>query len=98
MKDLTFSANARRALDEILEYISKDNPRAAVALVERIIDKCEKLASFPNSGTLDEGLGPGIRFTSVGMYVIYFRAFAEGVRIESVRHGARDAHDIYFGP
>ena len=69
-----------------------------MALVERIIDKCEKLANFPNSGTLDEGLGPGIRLTSVGMYVIYFRAFAEGVRIESIRHGSRDAGDIYFGP
>jgi toxin ParE1/3/4 len=98
MMGLTFSANASRALDDILEYISKDNPRAAVALVERIIDKCEKLANFPNSGTLDEGLGPGIRLASVGKYVIYFRAFAEGVRIESIRHGFRDVRDIYFGP
>jgi plasmid stabilization system protein ParE len=96
MSGLVFSSVAIRELEDILEYISRDNPRAAVDLVERIIGKCEILARFPNSGTLDEGLGTGIRMYSVDKYVIYFRTVGDHVRIESVRHGSRDASGLHF--
>ncbi len=50
MNKLTFSAKALRGLDEVLEFISKDSPRAAEALVERIIRTCENGRIFPTEG------------------------------------------------
>jgi toxin ParE1/3/4 len=98
MTRLAFSTTALRELDDILKFISIENPRAAVALVERIINKCENLARFPNSGMLDEGLGRGIRVHCIEKYVIYSRSVGEGVRIESIRHGSRDIGGLYFEP
>jgi toxin ParE1/3/4 len=98
MSRLTFSAKALRGLDEILEFISKDNPRAAETLVDRIIRTCENLARFPNRGMLQEDLGQGIREYSVGKYVIYFRNVGDYMRIELIRHGARDSNELHFDP
>jgi toxin ParE1/3/4 len=98
MSKLAFSETASRELDEILEFVTQDNPSAAVALVQRIRHSCENLARFPHLGFLREWLGVGIREFSVGNYVIYYRMFGEFVRIESVRHGARDTSDLFFEP
>jgi len=87
----SFAPLAVADLDDILAYIARDKPRAAIAFVETLKEKCHALARFPFLGASREGLIPGLRMFPVGNYVIYYRAESDGVRIERVLHGARDA-------
>ena len=91
MSEPVFSPLAVSDLDDILDYIARDKPRAATTFVETLKEKCRTLAKFPLLGASREGLIPGLRMFPVGNYVIYYRAEIEGVRIERVLHGARDA-------
>ena len=64
-----FSPLAVADLDGILEYITT-SPRAAMAFVEMLKDKCDTLARFPLLGASREALFPGLRMFPVGNYVI----------------------------
>ncbi|HAX79273.1 MAG TPA: type II toxin-antitoxin system RelE/ParE family toxin [Cyanobacteria bacterium UBA11372] len=46
----TFTAEARQDLDEIIDFIARNNPAAAISFVAEIDRKCETLANFPNMG------------------------------------------------
>ncbi len=91
MSGPSFSPLAVADLEGILEYIARDKPRAAIAFVETLKEKCRTLARFPLLGASREGLIPGLRMFPVGNYVIYYRPEGGGVRIDRVLHGARDA-------
>lgn len=43
MKKIVWSPTARSKTKDILEYISKDNPDAALAFIDQIEEKVEKL-------------------------------------------------------
>jgi plasmid stabilization system protein ParE len=45
-----WAERARDDLREIYDFIARDSPRAAEALVERVLHSTERLASFPESG------------------------------------------------
>jgi plasmid stabilization system protein ParE len=45
-----WAERARDDLREIDDFIARDSPRAAEALVERVLHSTERLASFPESG------------------------------------------------
>jgi addiction module RelE/StbE family toxin len=47
---IVWSPTARSKAKEILEYISEDNPDAALALIDTIEEKVEKLSQNPESG------------------------------------------------
>ena len=96
MKEPSFSPMAVEDLNGILEYISQDNPGAAVPFVDALKDKCYTLARYPLLGTSREQLAEGLRVFSVANYAIYYRPEFETVRIERVLHGARDV-DCLFG-
>ena len=82
-------------LDEILEFIARDKPQAAVKFVARLKDRCRLLADFPELGTRREDLMAGLRSSSVGNYVIYYRPITARVRIERVLHAARDVESLF---
>jgi toxin ParE1/3/4 len=91
----SFSPLAIRDLHDILEYIARDKPLAAVRFVEKLEAECRSLARFPLIGASREGLVPGLRVFPVGNYVIYYRPEGDGVRIERILHGARDADSLW---
>lgn len=70
MRTLGYSDAAERDIDQIVDYIARDNPRAAVAFARRIERTYTRLASFPELGTDRSSLGEGIRVFSVGNCVI----------------------------
>jgi plasmid stabilization system protein ParE len=85
---LEFSPRAVADLQDILEFVARQNPQAAVRLV-----------TMPAVGTRRDDLAPGIRALSHGNYVIYFVAQAEAIlRIVRVLHGARNVQPIDFRP
>lgn len=96
MNRLSFSPTARRDLGKILNDIARDRPKAAVAFVERIEQKCRMLAESPEMGFLRDELAPGLRAWPVAKYVIFYRETLDGIDIVRVVHGARDL-DRLFG-
>ena len=91
MKEPLFSPMAVEDLQSILDYIARDNTRAAASFVETLKEKCRTLARFPLLGASREHLIEGLRVFPVRNYVIYYRPEGDTVRIERVLHGARDA-------
>lgn len=90
-----FSPRSIHDLDEILEYIARDNPDAAEQFISFLEEKCERLSHMPRIGARRDDLAEGLRASPVGHYVIYYRPTDEGVRIERVLHGARDAEALF---
>ena len=50
MAQLAWTEPALFDLDEIAEYIALDNPTAASNYVQKVFDRVERLAIYPNSG------------------------------------------------
>lgn len=84
---------ARRALEdlrEIHDFIARDSPRAAEAMVERILSASERLATFPLSGRLvPEFPDSGYREVLVSNYRVQFRIADPIVWVVTVVHGMR---------
>ena len=95
MSEPNFSPLAIKDLTDILEYVARDKPLAAVAFVGKLEEKCHTLARFPLIGASRDELIPGLRVFSVGNYVIYYRPEGDTVRIERVLHGSRDADSLF---
>ena len=91
----SFSPSARRDLQEILEYIARDKPGAALRHVERMEEACWWLARNPLVGTARDDLLPLLRCYSVGNYVIFYRPTDKGVDVVRVVHGARDVDRLF---
>jgi toxin ParE1/3/4 len=82
----------RRATDDltaIFSYIVKDNPYAAVRVVERIEAVAAHLEHAPESGSPTDK--PGIRRVSVVTYpyLIFYEILRDEIAIVHIRHGAR---------
>jgi toxin ParE1/3/4 len=84
MKSLVFSGKARDDLLQILRYISRDKPHAAVRFVDKLEEQCEFLGRYPESGTQREDLARDLRVFSHRGYGIYYRNLTDSVRIERV--------------
>lgn len=89
MKPL-YSTAARQDLIDILQYIARDKPDAAVSWVEKIEAKCLLLASQPEMGELRSQLGSNVRCNFVGRYVIFHRKHGDTVEILRVIPGNRN--------
>jgi toxin ParE1/3/4 len=82
---------ALRDMAKIREYIAKDNPAAASAFAERLLEEAESLRKFPERGGFIAER-PGARFVIVHPYLVIYRIIAESgvVRVLRFWHGARE--------
>ena len=87
---LEVSLRAYSDIEEIGDYIARDNPAAAEAFVDRIWLEFEAIERNPLLFRFAEDLPRGIRNARVGRYRILFRTQGNWVRIERVIHGMRD--------
>ncbi|MBC8116211.1 MAG: type II toxin-antitoxin system RelE/ParE family toxin [Candidatus Saccharimonas sp.] len=85
---------ARQDIKGIYKYIARDNPVAARQLRARIVEKLRLIGHNPEFGEPCEELQPGLRFTLVGNYVIYYLPEQTRVAIVRVLHGARDRDQL----
>jgi plasmid stabilization system protein ParE len=86
---------ARRDLEDIREFIARDDPAAAASFCDKLLDHAEGLRLFPDrGGHLRER--PGARFTVCGSYLVIYRIDkdAETVRILRFWHGARERRHL----
>jgi toxin ParE1/3/4 len=85
---------AARDLEQIREYIAQDNLAAAVRMIDRLMDRFDRLAEFPGIGMAHPELGDQVRGYPVGSYIIYYRPTDDGIDIGRVWHGARDPETL----
>lgn len=85
---------ARQDLKSILKYIARDNRIAARNVRVRMTEKFRMVGHNPEFGEACDEIRPGLRFTLVGNYVIYYRLEAKKVLIVRVLHGARDRDSL----
>ena len=90
MPGYVVSPLARQDLKSILKYIARDNRTAARDVRIRMTEKFRMVGHNPEFGEPCDEIRPGLRFTLVGNYVIYYRLEAKKVLIVRVLHGARD--------
>jgi toxin ParE1/3/4 len=87
---------AQQDLREIVDFIRKDNPRAAHRVVSRLKSVCRTtLVMFPECGTQCDEYRPGMRCFSVGNYVIFFRG-RDPVEVLRIVYGSRDFGQLDF--
>jgi toxin ParE1/3/4 len=93
--DYVVLKKAEDDLDEIIDYIASDNPKAALELYEIFLKQFEYLSLFPEVGRLRKEFQPVVRSLPVANYVIFFRE-SSPVKIIRVLHGARDITEGYL--
>ena len=79
-------------MDDIFDYIKKDNPSAAVSLLKKFDDSISRLAHNPELGvaTKDDRLKKlGYRILIIGRYLVFYVKKADTVQIRRIVHGAR---------
>ena len=90
MAAVRWTQRARDDLRDIHDFIARDSPRAAKALVERLLTATERLAAFPESGrVVPEFPALGYREIIVSSYRILYRLADNTVWIIAVVHGRR---------
>jgi toxin ParE1/3/4 len=87
---------AARDLDDILDWISKDSPRAAAKLVRRILARIDRLAVPGLSHIGRPGLAEGTRELVEPPYIIVYMVDepADEITVLAIVHGARDREGL----
>jgi len=88
-KPFHLSPKAQRDLDALTAYIARDNPTAAVRLIDRIGEKCQLLAHYPDMGQLRPDIARNLRHFPLDAYVILYRVTPEALEVVRVLHGSR---------
>lgn len=95
MKAFILSAEARRDLFDIWDYIAKDSIDAADRVAEDLRKAMSRLAESPGIGHRREDLATeALRFYRVHSYLILYRPDSEPLGIVRVLHSARDIRAI----
>jgi len=79
-------------LDDILDWISGDNPRAAVGMIRRILSRVDRLAIPGLSHIGRPGLVEGTRELVEAPYIIVYMVDepADEITVLAIVHGARN--------
>jgi toxin ParE1/3/4 len=96
MGKYSFSDQAIQDLEEIFEYLSRSNPKAASQIFDKIRSKCKLVASFPNMGKSYE-LAKNLRGFVVDDYIIFYYPQEEEMEINITRtvSGYRDLESLF---
>lgn len=97
-----YSAESRRDLNEIWDYIASElqNASAAERVVTGILDAVQQLADFAELGAPLSSIADvegGFRFLVVGNYLTFYRIENGEVYIDRILYGRRDYLRILFG-
>jgi toxin ParE1/3/4 len=89
---LLLSPRAVADLEEIADYIGRDNPVRAASFVAELEAKCRAVAASPELYPARGDLAPGLRMAMQGRYLVLYRDLPgqDTVRVERVLPGARN--------
>jgi toxin ParE1/3/4 len=97
MGKYSFSDEAIQDLEEICEYLGRNNPKAASQLFDKIRSKCKLVASFPSMGKSYGRLSKNLRGFVVEDYIIFYYPQEEEMEINITRiaSGYRDLESLF---
>ena len=90
---LEWSVWAQVDREAIFDYIEADNPRAAIAVDQRISDRVKVLRRLPRSGRPGRIEGTRELVVTRTPYIVAYRIIGDTVRILRVLHGSRQWPD-----
>jgi toxin ParE1/3/4 len=94
---VVFSENAERDLEEIADWIARDNPDRARSFVADLVKACKSIGRSPRSYPLaDKSRDQTLRRRIHRTYLIFFDIGPKDVEVLHVVHGARDYAQIVF--
>ena len=85
-----FSRHAERDIEDIGDFIARDNPRRAITFITKLRDRCRQIVEFPRAAPSRRALGKGVRCVVFGRYLIVSVVRARVLEIRRVLHGARN--------
>ena len=83
-------------LQEIGDYIARDNPQRAASFVGELLAHSQRVAEHPETYPARPELSEGLRFCAHQRCVNFFTASPERVRIERIIYGSRDFTEDSF--
>jgi toxin ParE1/3/4 len=93
-----FTSPASRDIESIIDYIADNSGLdSAERLLQKINQKCKRLAFFPNMGRRRDELLPSLRSFPVDDYLIFYRPTEGGIEILRVVSGYRDLEVLFQG-
>ncbi len=94
---VVFTAAASDDLENIGDYIARDNPARAVSFVQELIEKARLIGETPLAfPVVPRYSHQGIRRCPHNNYLIFYRAGEDMVSIIHILHGARDIEALLF--
>ena len=85
-----FSRQAESDIEEIGDFIARDNPARAVSYIQELRARCRQLAGFPEAAPARKALGEDVRMVVFGRYLILYVVHQDVLEIRRVVHGARE--------
>ena len=96
MSSYSFSDASIKDLDDICEYVARQNSKAASELFDAIRKKCKLVAGFPNMGKSYSRLAPNLRGFVVEDYIVFYYPREDGIDIARVISGYRDLESLFL--
>lgn len=89
---IIWSPTSQRKVDEIIDYISKDDADAALALVKDFEDHVQQLKEHPRSGQMVPALNDEMvrQLIVQANYLIIYEIKKDHINILTVRHAKQD--------
>jgi plasmid stabilization system protein ParE len=96
MAQVVWTPLALRRLDEIVVYIARDSPSAALSMEQALIAAVARVGMWPLSGVWVgarypslTGLDQNYRLIVERPYIVFYRASGDEVRVITIQHGAQ---------
>lgn len=86
---LRFTRAAEADLEEIADFIARDNPNRALAFVRALRDRCMRIGDHPQAAPLRPEICEDIRLVVHSNHLILYSLRERAVVIERIVHGAR---------
>jgi toxin ParE1/3/4 len=93
--NLKFTPVARDDLENIWEFIAKENLSAATRVAQILMQKCSLLAENPLLGRQREELAANLRSFPVRSYVIFYRVSTDNLEIIRILNAAQDIDSAF---
>lgn len=102
MAKVLFSSDAYIDIQSIQDYVEQEleNPEAAVAIVDKIVNSINNLIDFPLSGVSLNNkieIPNEYRYIVIGSYVSFYRYKEDTIFIDRILYARRDYMRILFG-
>ncbi len=97
---IVWSPTSQRKIDEIVDYISKDNVDAALALVKEFEKRVQHLKEHPRSGQMVPALNDEMVRQLVVQYnyLIIYEINQDHIYILTIRHAKQDEDESEIKP